>query len=322
MALSGSVSIEATRSGRDMLVFSWEAVQDQRTMTSTVSWKMELVADSYGRIDQSTPQPWVVTIDGQEFSGTASVNIANNETKQLATGDVVLTHNEDGTRSFAFTFSQELNITWGASSGDPIYIGVVSGEGSGELDALSKKFPIKEWLKGYLLSLCSPRRAFPQREPIGYLYGREAKEGEEYTHEINGTKYVGVVAPDIYSVYTPELQEEYPYAYITQAGDDAEDVDLPPEYNYACYLQLLHKSAHYFYHSYDGDHCFGGDPYIKKCPSIVFTKLLADNEWGEGEERHNDFIAGWYRDLVKWTNFDLSLDDLKVDAIKPIPIYE
>lgn len=175
MALNGSVSVEATRGGNDDLVFSWEAVQDQNTMTSTISWKLELVAYAYGRIEQSAAQPWTVTIDGQEFSGTASVNIANNETKTLAAGEIVLTHNEDGTRSFAFTFSQELNITWGASSGNPIYVGAVTGEGNGELDPLEapesepQKFPIKKWLAGLIAACCSPRRAFPQREPIGYL---------------------------------------------------------------------------------------------------------------------------------------------------------
>ena len=207
MALNGSVSVEATRGGNDDLVFSWEAVQDQSTMTSTISWKLELVAYAYGRIEQSTPQPWTVTIDGQEFSGTASVNIANNETKQLAAGEIVLTHNEDGTRSFAFTFSQELNITWGASSGNPIYIGAVTGEGTGELDPLEapepepQKFPIKKWLAGLIAALCSPRRAFPQREPIGYLYGHIAKDGEK-THTINGVDYYGYVVPKF-----PELDE-------------------------------------------------------------------------------------------------------------------
>lgn len=229
MALNGSVSVEATRGGNDDLVFFWEAVQDQNTMTSTISWKMELVAYAYGRIDQSTPQPWTVTIDGQEFSGTASVNIANNETKELASGQVVLTHNEDGTRSFAFTFSQELNITWGASSGNPIYIGAVTGEGTGELDPLEapdpepQKFPIKQWLAGLIAARCSPRRAFPQREPerepIAYFYGRVAQDGEEVPdwcikRTINGVDCIGVIRPDIYTVYTPELQEQYPYASI------------------------------------------------------------------------------------------------------------
>ena len=31
-----------------------------------------------------------------------------------------------------------------------------------------KKFPFKQWMGMYLLGVCSPRRAFPQREPIGY----------------------------------------------------------------------------------------------------------------------------------------------------------
>lgn len=50
-----------------------------------------------------------------------------------------------------------------------------------------KKFPFKQWMGFYAAALCAKARAFPQpeREPIGYLYGHVAKEGETPTHTIN-----------------------------------------------------------------------------------------------------------------------------------------
>jgi hypothetical protein len=47
-----------------------------------------------------------------------------------------------------------------------------------------------------------------------FLLGRASKEGETPTHIVNDDGYVGVITPNIYTVYTPELQKEYPYAYV------------------------------------------------------------------------------------------------------------
>lgn len=198
MALNGSVSVEATPKGQDLLVFSWSAVQDAAANTSTVSWMMQLVASTAGEINGvPVERDWTVTVDGQEFTGTANVNISNNETKTLATGEIVLQHNEDGTRSFAFAFSQDLSITWGASSGNPQFIGTVSGSGTGELDTIAKpepeKFDIQGFMMGLAMALCGRPVQWPKGEPVAYLYG-----------------------PD--KVRLPKLpewdKERYPYAYI------------------------------------------------------------------------------------------------------------
>jgi hypothetical protein len=67
------------------------------------------------------------------------------------------------------------------------------------------------WLTGKRIA--SQRRK-PQGEPVAYLYGHVAKEGEAPTHTINGVDYVGAVLPDINTVYTPELQKTHPYAAL------------------------------------------------------------------------------------------------------------
>ena len=255
MALSGSVSVEATRSGRDMLVFSWEAVQDQKTMTSTVSWKMELVADEYGALDVTDAEiyPWAVTVDGQAFSGKSNICIGANETKTLAAGEALVAHEADGTKVFDFVFTQNFGgLVWGGStelcqacsgtgldanqstgvnipcsacngngivgsSDGSTVINDVTGSGTGELDALTNKFPIRDFVNGLIMALCCSPIAPPKGEPVAFLYGRVAKEGETPTHTIDGVDYVGAVLQDIDDLWTDK--ETYPYAVILECND-------------------------------------------------------------------------------------------------------
>ena len=129
MALSGREAVVVT--AYDNLVFAWEAVQDAVLGRSTVNWELLLEAGDYGRIDATPGSRWAVTVDGQEFSGTTSIAVSNNQTKVLASGSAVLEHLEDGSRSFDFSFFQEFYITF-----SDVYIESASGSGSGVLDRL------------------------------------------------------------------------------------------------------------------------------------------------------------------------------------------
>lgn len=133
MATSGSKSVSITN--WDTLKFSW-AVTEQSIAnnTSTISWKMELIAGSSGRIDSSASKNWSVTVNGTKYSGTNTVGIANNATKILASGYTTIAHNADGTKSFSFSFSQKFSITFSGSS-----IGTKSGSGSGTLNIIPRK---------------------------------------------------------------------------------------------------------------------------------------------------------------------------------------
>ena len=140
MALSGSVSVEATPNGHDLLVFTWEAVQDAVAKTSTISWVLQLVADASGALNVTNAEiyPWAVTIDGQAFSGKSNIYIQANQTKTLATGSAVLSHDADGTKSFDFSFLQNFGgLVWGGST----VINDVTGSGVGVLDSFAKKVP-------------------------------------------------------------------------------------------------------------------------------------------------------------------------------------
>ena len=133
MATSGSKSVAVT--SYDTLKFSWSlSSQSVNNNTSTVSWKLELVSGSDGRIDSSVLKDWSVTVNGTKYSGTNYIGIANNTTKTLAKGTTTISHNTDGTKTFSYSFSQEFNITFAGSS-----IKTKSGSGSGTLTTIPRK---------------------------------------------------------------------------------------------------------------------------------------------------------------------------------------
>lgn len=134
MATSGSKSVVVTN--WDTLKFSWTLESQSITdNTSTIYWKLELIAGSSGRIDSSTSKSWAVAWDdGTSNSGTNTINISNNSTKTLASGTKVITHNANGVKSFTAGFSQQFDITFSGSS-----IGSKSGSITGSLPNIDKK---------------------------------------------------------------------------------------------------------------------------------------------------------------------------------------
>lgn len=133
MATSGSKSIAAT--SQDTLKFSWwQNSQSITNNTTTIGWKLELIASSSGYISSSAAKDWFVTVNGTKYSGTNKIGISNNATKTQASGTTTITHNSDGTKTFSYSFSQELAITWSGS-----YIGTKSGSGSGTLNTIPRK---------------------------------------------------------------------------------------------------------------------------------------------------------------------------------------
>jgi hypothetical protein len=132
MATSGSKTVLVT--SWDSLKFSWsEKSQSIVNNTTTITWKMELIATSSGRIDSNVGKPWTVTINGTTYTGTSNISISNNTTKTLAAGTVTIAHNSDGTKTFDFSFSQVFRIDFDG------WIATVSGSGSGTLDAIPRK---------------------------------------------------------------------------------------------------------------------------------------------------------------------------------------
>ena len=105
MATSGSKDVTVT--SWDTLRFSWWVnSQSVASNTTTIGWKMELIAGAYGRISATGASPWSITVNGEKYSGSVNIGISNNATKELASGSTVISHDSDGGKSFSFSFSQ------------------------------------------------------------------------------------------------------------------------------------------------------------------------------------------------------------------------
>lgn len=132
MALNGSTSVTVT--AYDTLKFNWvQAGQSTVNNYTVINWSLQLISSSAGEIISSVSKAWSVTVNGTTYSGTNSVAIGNNTTKTLASGQTTITHNNDGTKSFSYSFSQEFGITFAGAS-----VGTKSGSGTGTLNPIPR----------------------------------------------------------------------------------------------------------------------------------------------------------------------------------------
>lgn len=132
MATSGSKNIAAT--SYDTLKFNWAQYgQSTANNYTLINWSLQLVSGTAGQIISSAAKKWSVTVNGTTYTGTNSVAISNNSTITLASGQTTIYHNNDGTKSFSFSFSQEFGITFAGSQ-----IGTISGSGTGELNTIPR----------------------------------------------------------------------------------------------------------------------------------------------------------------------------------------
>ena len=132
MASSGNKSVSFTE--WNSLKFSWAtASQSVDGNSSRVTWKLELMSGSSGRIVSDTIKSWEITVDGEKYTGMTSVQIGNNSTKTLASGATNIQHNVDGSKVFSYSFKLSVNITF---SGE--WITNVTGSGSGTLDVIPR----------------------------------------------------------------------------------------------------------------------------------------------------------------------------------------
>ena len=131
MATSGSTKIT---------IFSWLSLefiwqqnsQSVENNSTTIGWKMNLISGN-GTLTRSD-RKWTVVIDGVTYTGTVKVNIGANSTQTLASGTAAVSHSDDGTKTFSYSFSQEFKLT--LNNGN--YMGTYSGAGSGTLEPIAR----------------------------------------------------------------------------------------------------------------------------------------------------------------------------------------
>lgn len=167
MATNGSTKVTVT-SWND-LVFAWSlSSQSITNNTSTITWTLKLTSTSDGRIDSNTSKEWRVTVNGTVYSGTNTVGISNNSTKILASGSTIIKHNDDGTKTFNYSFSQYFGITFSGSQ-----IGSISGSGSGTLSTIPRasNFTVSEGTLGVAQTITVTRQTTAFTHGLTYSCG-------------------------------------------------------------------------------------------------------------------------------------------------------
>ena len=200
MATSGSKDVTVTT--WDTLRFSWWVnSQSIASNTTTIGWKMELIAGAYGRISATSTSPWSITVNGEKYSGSVNIGISNNATKELASGSTVISHDSDGGKSFSFSFSQTFNITFSGS-----YISTVSGSGSGTLPTISRTST--PTLSAYSVDMGGQVTIYTNRDSTALTH--------DLAYSFNGGSYVtfatGVGAS--YTWKTPDLASSIPQSVV------------------------------------------------------------------------------------------------------------
>src|SRR6185437_5234388 len=121
MAKSGSISASAPF-GNVTLAWS-ESSQNITNNTTTIAYTLSIYRSS--SISSSASKKYSIVINGSTVaSGTNT--IGGSGTKTLKTGSVTIPHGTDGSKTFSYSFSQEIAITWGSTK-----VGTLTASGSG-----------------------------------------------------------------------------------------------------------------------------------------------------------------------------------------------
>lgn len=115
--------------------FSWSAgTQNIANNFTPINWTLSLIStNSTANISSSVSKDYSVTVDGSTKSGTNTIGLSGGATKILATGSKNIYHNSDGSKTFNYSFSQEIAITYSGT-----YIGTITGSGTGTLDSIPR----------------------------------------------------------------------------------------------------------------------------------------------------------------------------------------
>ena len=164
---------------------------------------------------------------------------------------------------------------------------------------------MKDQVKGLMAGLVSKARMPQGKEPIGWLYGHVAKEGETPTHTIDGVGYVGAVLPKL------PVVEGYPYEFIALIHSTQKyllTASTKPGYIFgkqSLFNGMCATEGYFNQYTYDAD-----------TDSWVLTR---EDDGKYGFELQNE-----KRTLV-WCNENVVIEDsteIYFEKSDPVPVYE
>lgn len=128
MATSGNIT-KTTAFGNVKLEWSTSS-QNVENNTSTVAYTLSIYRTS--SISSTVTKSYSIVFNGVTVaSGTTS--IGGTGTKTIKSGTTTIAHISDGSKTFNYSFTQQIDITWSGSQ-----IGTVTGSGSGTLNTIPR----------------------------------------------------------------------------------------------------------------------------------------------------------------------------------------
>ena len=131
MTLSGS---NYKSFARHRLVAEWTATQNVASNQSTVTVEVFLQSvDAYGAMSAPAPNPGSVQVGATTKNFTATSQLSANQKKQLTSQSFVVNHNADGTASFNYSVTYNINVTFAG-----VFYGNQTVSGSGTLNTIPR----------------------------------------------------------------------------------------------------------------------------------------------------------------------------------------
>lgn len=132
MASSGSTYVSFAR---HRLVFEWNiASQSIPSNNSVITGKLFLQSmDGYGAMYAPASNAGSMTINGERRTWTNSSDLSAYQKKLLFAGNWTIPHNADGTKSFSFSSTYNINVTFHG-----VFYGNITVSGSGTLNTIPR----------------------------------------------------------------------------------------------------------------------------------------------------------------------------------------
>ena len=172
MALSGS---NYKSFARHRLVTEWTATQNIANNQSTVTVKVFLQSvDAYGAMNAPASNAGRVKVGTTTKNFTATSHLSANQKKQLTSQSFVVSHNADGTGSFSYSVTYNINVTFSG-----VFYGNQTVSGTGTLNTIPRASSISSISGGTLgstLTVNISRASSSFTHKVGYYRTNGTRE--------------------------------------------------------------------------------------------------------------------------------------------------
>lgn len=173
MALQ-SGTVKAVFSESHTIILRWS--EDSTSIpdnTSTVSWTLSMIIGQYGHIGSLSGRHWEVAIGENIQDGYATLGIYANESFDIASGEAVVRHNNDGTKKATkIGFSVDIN----ASRGEDEYFGTIGNETTVDLTVIPRAsdLSVYDGTLGETQSISADRKADGFTHTLTWIAGNQS----------------------------------------------------------------------------------------------------------------------------------------------------